>query len=558
MIDVSLPEAITYAHDTVKVHIHKNGTGIWNTVKGPMVADFWSRHLKGDERFGVPFLVKDRCRAAMIDVDDHSGVGWDTVTRAVDAILNELSLVGLIGLPFRSGGGAGINIWIIWADVQQAAAVRAAMIAAVERAGYTLGAGGIAKNQVEVFPKQNKAHGVGNCAALPRTALDSLTLEDIPLGQVYWSVSAPVPEVVINERPAVQEAQAQGSKLNPEQLEELLGYIPNDDLDYDTWWSTVMAIHDAGGTLEQAEAWSAKSVKHTPGYLPRKWRSITGDVERRVTVRTLKKMASDAGWRGSLVDVDVFPEPDAQPEEQGPTYRRVPGKGRYAGYKISNTEQLIICMSCDPVFPWDITFDDFTQDIRIVDRASGTSQRYQDAHLIDMARWFDEQRWEPVTTRTLREIVNNVSSHKRTNIAVEWASGRVWDGHDRYHEALEHAGMAVNDYSMAVMRYWWSAHGGRVVSPGHQCDSIIVLQGDQGIGKSRLIQSLAPDIRDVCTYRDITIDQLLIDDKSARALKGCLIANMDEMRNFSRTHLIFILTRGNVFWFITSNTNYGI
>jgi predicted P-loop ATPase len=151
-----------------------------------------------------------------------------------------------------------------------------------------------------------------------------------------------------------------------------------------------------------------------------------------------------------------------------------------------------------------------------------------------MARWFDEQRWEPVTTRTLREIVNNVSSHKRTNIAVEWASGRVWDGHDRYHEALEHAGMAVNDYSMAVMRYWWSAHGGRVVSPGHQCDSIIVLQGDQGIGKSRLIQSLAPDIRDVCTYRDITIDQLLIDDKSARALKGCLIANMDEMRNFSR------------------------
>lgn len=524
---LSLPEAITHAYDTLKVHIHKNGSGTWNTVKGPMVPDFWPRHLKGDERFGVPFLVKDRCRAAMVDVDDHSSVGWDTVTRAVDAILNELSLVGLIGLPFRSGGGAGVNIWLIWSDDQQAAGVRAAIRAAIERAGYTVGAGGIAKGQVEIFPKQDKAHGAGNCAALPRTALDALTLEDIPLGQVFWSTSAPVPEVNIIEKPTG----AQGSKLNPEQLEELLGYIPNDDLEYDAWWSTIMAIHDAGGTLEQAEAWSAKSTKHTPGYLPRKWRSITGDTERRVTVRTLKKMAADAGWEGSLVDVSVFPEPDDIKEIN---YPRIPGKGRYAGYINSNRQLIKRCMSEDPNFPWIIAFDEFTQEIVLSLRSDGEWTRLRDHHYYEMGVWFDTQRWEPVKTPTIREAVNAVAYLNVINLARSWALSLEWDGEDRYAEALRRMAVEIDDYTLAVARYWWTAHGARILEPGYKCDSVIVLVGEQETGKTKLIDTLAPKIGELRTYRDCNIEQLLSDDKSARVVRGALMLNLDEMRNYSR------------------------
>jgi predicted P-loop ATPase len=151
-----------------------------------------------------------------------------------------------------------------------------------------------------------------------------------------------------------------------------------------------------------------------------------------------------------------------------------------------------------------------------------------------MGVWFDIKRWEPIHTTLIREAVNATAQANAINVAKTWAESLVWDGMDRYADALKHMCVEANDYTMAVMHYWWSAHGARILCPGYKCDSIIVLVGEQSTGKTMLIDTLAPKIGELRTYRDCNIEQLLHDDKSARIVRGALVLNLDELRYFSR------------------------
>jgi predicted P-loop ATPase len=75
---------------------------------------------------------------------------------------------------------------------------------------------------------------------------------------------------------------------------------------------------------------------------------------------------------------------------------------------------------------------------------------------------------------------------------------------------------------------------GRLISPGCQADSIVVLIGGQGLGKTRGLNAIAPEICGARTVREITINELLSPDSSARAMRGTIVANMDEMRSVSK------------------------
>lgn len=240
--------------------------------------------------------------------------------------------------------------------------------------------------------------------------------------------------------------------------------------------------------------------------------------------------AVGAGNRAAVVD-DFPVAVSSDGGELLPEYERVTGKGRWSGYKVSNTVQLKRLMSRDPEFPWKIAWDDF-QMSRIISCGDGF-ELFQDHHYVDLQEWLDIHRWEPVKTNTLREVANNVAKHNRVNTAQAWINSLKWDGVDRYPGLVKAFGAGDNPYYLAVMRYMMTAGAQRILEPGCQADAIVVLISEaQGMRKSSAIQALAPKIGNIDTYQNISIETLLSDDRSARALKGCLIANLDEMRDF--------------------------
>lgn len=73
----------------------------------------------------------------------------------------------------------------------------------------------------------------------------------------------------------------------------------------------------------------------------------------------------------------------------------------------------------------------------------------------------------------------------------DWMEGLTWDGTERCeHFFIDFFGAEDNEYSRAVGRNFWVAMIARVFQPGCQADNMVILEGGQGIGKSRALRAL--------------------------------------------------------------------
>jgi len=143
----------------------------------------------------------------------------------------------------------------------------------------------------------------------------------------HWPVET-LADIEINELPAITEAQArefaqeaylmipaelrpkslvaglrsppecanlQAQRGTPDAVREALGFIPNAELDYDSWVRIGMAIKGALGEegWPLFEAWSGASKKNDVKTTARSWRSFA---PQRIGAGTLYKLAIDSGW----------------------------------------------------------------------------------------------------------------------------------------------------------------------------------------------------------------------------------------------------------------------
>ena len=70
---------------------------------------------------------------------------------------------------FRSSGGNGVHLYLLWDEAQDAYSVRMFLKGVLESVGLQDGAKGVRAGQVEVFPRQSEVpiNGFGNQAILP-------------------------------------------------------------------------------------------------------------------------------------------------------------------------------------------------------------------------------------------------------------------------------------------------------------------------------------------------------------------------------------------------------
>lgn len=281
------------------------------------------RHVNGSgEAYGAAQIApgESTTRVACLDLDSHKGeTSWYDMQAAALRVMARLEACGQRPIPFRSSGGAGLHIYLLWDEPQDAYSVRCLLRDALAACELRDGTKGVAAGQVEVFPKQNSvpSDGFGNMFVLPLAGksvpLDSFELDDMPkeyAAEMDWPASAPVPHV------AREEIVMPGAVDVPVELETLksaLDMIPNagdDELDYEEWRNVVFAIHHAArgsdDGLALAHEFSARSSKYEPRFLDeRVWPHIgkTGVDERApITGRTVLHLARAHGWQEPIED----------------------------------------------------------------------------------------------------------------------------------------------------------------------------------------------------------------------------------------------------------------
>lgn len=291
-------------------------------IRRPLTPDKLAHHVNGGPAYGAAQIApgESTTRIACLDLDSHKGeTPWYDMQAAALRVMARLEACGQRPIPFRSSGGAGLHIYLLWDDPQDAYSVRCLLRDALAACELRDGTKGVAAGQVEVFPKQNSvpSDGFGNMFVLPLAGkslpLDSFELDDMPkeyAAEMDWPTSAPVPYV------AREEITMPGAVDVPVELETLksaLDMIPNagdDELDYEQWRDVMFGIHHAArgsdDGLALAHEFSARSSKYEPRFLDeRVWPHIgkTGVDERApITGRTVLHLARAHGWQEPIED----------------------------------------------------------------------------------------------------------------------------------------------------------------------------------------------------------------------------------------------------------------
>lgn len=527
-------------------------------------------HIHGPKIRGA-YLIKPGesvCRAAVLDLDDHGKVWtWEDIASVASRLIKAGSKLGLKANAWSSSSGHGIHLWYLWDEPQDAFSVRSALGAVLKACMLKSGAGGLEKDEVEVFPKQSEVAlgAYGNQVWLPlggisRPLDEDLidgTLRPVPIERVVgiieltgvwaWAKSNPV-EVL--DRPVVEPralrvlggvsdlAIARDEQLGD--ISDMLEYVK--DYSYDHWLRVGFALNEAcegsDEGLELWDEWSARGPEYVDGACATKWATMArrsgGEV---IGLGSLRKWARDGGWTGvSERDFQDLSVPvvgagsgsvDKDPMSVGgnadlPTFER-DKEGRI----LPTVCNLIAALPRADLIGGALAFDSFLDELMIA-RRPGQWESFTDTDYMDIrVRMENKGRgFKPINDKDLRGTIALVAMRQKFDSAQVWLGGLKWDGVPRVKGFLEnYFGAAASEYSVAVSEYMWTALAGRVMAPGCQLDMMPILVGNQGAGKSQGIKAMCPSVETFC---EISFDEK--DDNVARKLRGVLVAEVAELR----------------------------
>lgn len=139
----------------------------------PLTAERLAAHLNGGPARGVcPIKAGESTTCvAVLDFDSHGGeTPWPVMSEVVMSVVDALDMAwGMSPILFRSGGGRGVHLYLLWDAPQDAYSVRMLLRDVLASVGLKPGAKGVSHGEVEVFPKQDEVSltGYGNQFILP-------------------------------------------------------------------------------------------------------------------------------------------------------------------------------------------------------------------------------------------------------------------------------------------------------------------------------------------------------------------------------------------------------
>jgi predicted P-loop ATPase len=108
------------------------------------------------------------------------------------------------------------------------------------------------------------------------------------------------------------------------------------------------------------------------------------------------------------------------------------------------------------------------------------------------AAWFAAKVGFEPGPKSVDEAVAAVARRRVVHPVRDWLASLTWDGNPRLSNlASGYLGAAPTAYGAAVGRRWLIAAVARVFEPGCKVDSLLGLEGEQGIGKSSALRLLA-------------------------------------------------------------------
>lgn len=161
-------------------------------------------------------------------------------------------------------------------------------------------------------------------------------------------------------------------------------------------------------------------------------------------------------------------------------------------------------------------------------------QRIKDEDITHATTWL-ERHGVQIPLNTARSAIVAAAKENTINPPKDYLEKLVWDGTKRLDMWLiDICGVKDTAYERLVGSKWMIAAIARMFRPGSKVDNILILEGDQGLGKSTLLKEL-------CTFDDkpyFTDDLAPIGTKDCSIqLQGVMVVELPEMQVLMRTDM---------------------
>lgn len=164
---------------------------------------------------------------------------------------------------------------------------------------------------------------------------------------------------------------------------------------------------------------------------------------------------------------------------------------------LKNTiDNAVIILENDPRVAGKMIYNEFSNRAIITDKLPWTDHINRDWTDDDDAgvRYFLEHKYGLSGVGKIADAVSVIFQRHRIHPVREYLNELVWDGTKRLEMLLiDYLGAEGSHYTKAVTRTHMVAAVARIMRPGIKYDTMLVLTGPQGIGKSTLIHTMGRD-----------------------------------------------------------------
>lgn len=280
---------------------------------------------------------------------------------------------------------------------------------------------------------------------------------------------------------------------------EALNSIDPNDLDYSGWRDVTAAARQSGtGVADDAalqfcwDMWCARYKRNSPSDNVKLWRSFDkGTVlgwSYLISRASPSVRATVAFGAGGLI-VPAMPGQEVLPA----TSYEIPSTGETVGAP----SHLDVVRSCrDWSIP--VRHDTFADRLMVTgplpgERTSRWPRPLADADYVTIRLAFNAMGTKP-GTEALREGVDFWARANPFNPVTDWLDGLTWDGVARCDDWLcTYLGVRASDWPRAIGSRFLIGMVARAMVPGCKLDTVLVLEGPQGVGKSSALRMLAGD-----------------------------------------------------------------
>jgi predicted P-loop ATPase len=159
------------------------------------------------------------------------------------------------------------------------------------------------------------------------------------------------------------------------------------------------------------------------------------------------------------------------------------------GRLIPNSRSLGLVLRNDPAGQT-FRYNEFLRLVCVGDRAVEDAELFRLAEHVEM----EYGRGCTVPIARLREAVEAVARERPFHPVRDWLSGLRWDGTARIDTLLPgYYGVRDDEYARAVGKNLLVGAVARIYDPGAKLDTMVILEGDQGVRKSSSLQTLFGD-----------------------------------------------------------------